>query len=75
MTPDERKALAEQLDGNPLWHEILNTIEADAVEALIHAKTEQDRVETQWRVLSARSFREDCQDLLVSTPKRTGAPA
>lgn len=75
MTPDERKALAEQLDGNPLWHELLNEIETSAVEALVYAQSEQDRVEAQWRVRSARSFREDCQGYLVSTPKRRGAPA
>lgn len=75
MTPKERKSLAEQLDANPLFHEILNQIETSAVEALVYANTEQDRVEAQWRVRSARSFRSDCQDLLVSNPERKGAPA
>lgn len=75
MTPQERKSLAEQLDGNPLFHEILNGIEASAIEALVYAATEQDRVEAQWRVRSARAFRSDCEEALLSTPKRTGAPA
>lgn len=74
MTREERKKLAEQLDANPLWHEILTGIETGAIEALILAATEQDRVEAQWRVRAARSFREDCQALLASNPRRKGAP-
>lgn len=75
MTSEERKALAEQLDANPLLHEILEQIERDAVEALIYAKTEDERIGAQWRVRSARTFREDCLALLRSNPKRKGAPA
>lgn len=75
MTSQERKSLAEQLDANPLFHEILEQIEADALEALVYATTEKARVEAQWRVRSARSFRSDCQEALVSNQKRAGAPA
>lgn len=75
MNAQERKSLAEQLDANPLWHEILEDIERRAIEALIHAKTENDRIEAQWRVRSARTFRQDCQSLIASNPARKGAPA
>jgi len=75
MTPEDRKTLAEQLDANPLWHEILQQIGTSAIETLVHASNEQDRVEAQWRVRSARAFRSDCQEALASTRRRTGAPA
>lgn len=75
MTDQERKNLAEQLDANPLWHEILNSIEHEATEALVYADTEQDRIEAQHRVRSARTFRRDCQNLLSNTPRRKGGIA
>lgn len=75
MTDQERKNLAEQLAGNPLWHEIIDGIEQSAIEALIYAKTEQERVEAQWRVRSARTFRTDCLELIGSNPARKGAIA
>jgi len=74
MTPEERKALAEQLAGNPLLHEILADIESQATEALIFAPTDQDRVEAQWRVRSVRSFRADFEALLRNNLPRKGAP-
>lgn len=74
MTPDERKALAESLKANPLFGEILAKIESEAVEALIYAKTEEDRVVAQWRVRSARTFRADCEAALRNTQPRRGAP-
>lgn len=75
VTPEERRTLAEQLDANPLWHEILENMERQAVEGLIYASTEQSRVEAQWRVQSVRTFRTDCQAALDNNRKRKGAPA
>lgn len=75
MTPEDRKHLAEQLKANPLWDELIDGIEADAIESLIYAKTEDDRISAQWRVRAARSFREDCEAALRNTPVRKGAPA
>lgn len=74
MTPEERKSLAEQLLGNPLYEEIMAKIEQNATEALIYAETEQDRVEAQWRVRSARAFRADCEAAARNTRERKGAP-
>lgn len=74
MTPRERKALAEQLTGNPLLNDILATIERNATEALIYAKTEQDRVDSQWRVRAARQFAEELV-MAINTPTGNGAPA
>lgn len=75
MTPEDRKHLAEQLKANPLFDELIDGIEADAIESLIYAKTEDDRISAQWRVKAARSFREDCEAALRNTPTRKGAPA
>lgn len=75
MTPKQRKALAEQITSNPLYEELLSQIEQDAIEALITAKTENDRIEMQWRVRSARAFRDACEDFLRNEPPRRGVPA
>lgn len=75
MTAQERAALAEQLLGNPLFHDILAKIERDATEALIFAMTENDRVTAQWRVRAARTFRADCEADARNTQPRRGAPA
>lgn len=75
MTPDDRRHLAEQLKANPLFDELIDGIEAEAIEALIRANTEDDRISAQWRVRAARSFREDCEAALRNTPARKGAPA
>ena len=75
MTPQERATLAEQILSNPLTDIILCDIEASAIEALVYAKTEQDRVEAQWRVRAARSFRETCLVALSSTSSGKGGIA
>ena len=72
---NERKSLAEQLKANPLFDEMLASIEASAIEALVYAKDEDSRISAQWRVRSARTFREDCEEYLRNTPTRNGAPA
>lgn len=74
MTNEERKALAESLIANPLTETILAEIEKDAIETLISAKTEQERVEAQWGVNAARAFR-SALTRAVNTHKRKGAPA
>lgn len=75
LTAEDRKALAQQILTNPLTDEIFDGIERDAIEALVRAKTEQDRVEAQWRVRAARSFRQDCEQMLRNTHGRKGAIA
>ena len=73
MTPRERKSLAEQLQANPLLNDILATIEKNAIEAMIYARTEQDRVECQWHVRAARQFAEELV-MAINTPTGNGAP-
>ena len=75
VTPEDRKSFAEQITANPLYDELLAKIEQDAIEALIFAKTEDDRISAQWRVRSARAFRDACEDFLRNTRPRKGAPA
>jgi hypothetical protein len=74
MNHDERKALAEQLKANPLFDALISKIEANAIEALVYATNENDRISAQWRVRAARSLREDCEAALCNTPARKGAP-
>jgi hypothetical protein len=75
MTGDERKTLAEQLLANPLFTIIMDEMEADAIEAMIDADTEQTRLECQMAVQAARTFRTDCMSLTRSAPSRTGVVA
>lgn len=75
MTPTERKNLAEQLKANPLWDILMAEQEASAIERLIAAKTDIDRLECQLRVQSARSFRRDCEAALRSIREPKAAPA
>lgn len=72
LTANERKSLSEQLVGNRLIWEILGKMESDAIEALVYAKTEQERVESQWRVRSVRTFQSDCKASLRSTRTEKG---
>jgi len=53
----------------------MGELEARAIEALVRAKTEDDRISQQWRVRSVRAFREDCEALLRNNHARKGAPA
>lgn len=73
MSPQERRSLAEQLAANPLTAEILDQIERSAVEELVRAETEQARVEAQWRVRSARSFRRAFENAAKSGGTQAGA--
>lgn len=74
MTAAERKSLAEQLAANPLLAEIMDRIERDAIEALIAEKSEQGRIEAQWRIRSVRSFRAELGALLNTRAPKV-APA
>jgi hypothetical protein len=72
MTPDERKALAEQITTNPLFRQVMDDLERTALERLIF---EQDNtLAAQLRVQAIRNFRADLEQAL-STPRRKSAPA
>ena len=73
MTPQDRKALAEQILGNPLFKTILSEIEANAIEQLIFSQQENS-LAAQMRVQAIRSFREDLEASL-DTHERKGAVA
>lgn len=73
MTPQQRKALAEQLAANPLMGAVLREIEASAIERLIYAKTDTDRIEAQAGVRAARAFR-DALTIAVNQRHGKGAP-
>ncbi len=73
MTPNERKALAEQITANPLFTAILDDMERGAIEALIYAD-DQSRLVRQLRVQAIRSFRQDLAEAL-NTREPKAAPA
>ena len=70
MTPQERKNLAEQLEANPLFDELLSGLEQRAIERMIVADTEQKRLEAQIRVQVARDFRTDWKRQLSNNRER-----
>ncbi len=74
MNQDDKK-LAEQLLANSLFNRMLEKIEQEAVETLVYADTEQSRIEAQWKVTAARAFRQDCQRMVDSKPRRKGGVA
>lgn len=74
MTPQERKSLAEQITGNPLFKAILDEMESGAIEALINAQTEEHRHTRQMRVQAIREFRSDLAQCL-DTREPKSAPA
>ena len=75
MTPKERASLAEQLQANPLFEELLSGIESNAIEQMIYAKDTETRHLGALRVQAARSIRSDCQSKIDSIRTRKGAPA
>lgn len=75
MNADQRKSLVQQLLVNPMFEEIMGTIETREIETCIFAQTDHDRAFAANKVQAIRSFRSDCQSYLDSTPKRRGAPA
>ena len=75
MTPDERASLAEQLLSNPLWDDLFDGMESDAVEQMIFANNEELRADLAKRVQAIRSLRADCEAMLRNTHERKAAPA
>lgn len=74
MTPEDRKTLAEQLLANPLWAVLMAECEANAIERLIAANTDIERMERQAGVRAARTFRQDCEALARNTRPKKDAP-
>ena len=74
MTPEERASLAEQLQTNPLFAELFNGIERDAIERMIYAD-EDTRAACALRVQAVRTLRSDCEASLRNTRERKAAPA
>lgn len=75
MTPSERASLAEQLLTNPLFGELFDGVERDAIEAMIHAPDDETRARSAMRVQAIRSLRSDCEGHLRNIRERRAAPA
>ncbi len=74
MTPAERKSLAEQITANPLFKAILDEMETGAIEALINAQDNEQRLHRQLKVQAVREFRSDLAECLQVRETRS-APA
>lgn len=75
MTPQERKSLAEQLIGNPLYHAVFADLEKAATEAMIYTTDDTERLRLAMRVQTIRAFRQDCEAALRNTQPQKGAVA
>ena len=75
MTDQERKALAESLVANPLFHALFDDMEKSATDACIWAGDDETRRFAAMRVQAIQNLRSDCAEALRSTPERKGAPA
>ena len=75
MTEQERKALAESLVANPLFHALFDGMEKNATEACVWAKDDETRRFAAMRVQAIQSLRSDCAEALRNTPDRKSAPA
>lgn len=75
MTPQERKSLAEQLLGNPLFSEVFDNLERAATEAMIYSQDDAERLKMALRVREIRSFRQDCEAALRNTQPQKGGVA
>lgn len=75
MDDKTRASWAEQMLANPLFDEIMGSVEADAIERMVTASDDTTRHEGALRVQAVRSFRSDCERMLRSTRERKAAPA
>lgn len=75
MTEADRKSLAEQLLGNPLFAALFDDMERDATQRCIHATDDETRRFAAMRVQAIQNLRTDCEASLRSTQPRKGAPA
>lgn len=77
MTPEDRKALAEQILTNPLTEILLGELEHEAIERGINAPLADDKT----RLVSAldaravRAFRSKLEQSVQENRPRKGAPA
>ena len=67
MNTKERASLAEQLLANPLFADLFDGVERDAIEAMIHAKDDDTRARAAMRVQAVRALRDDCNNCLRDT--------
>lgn len=77
MTPEDRKALAQQLVTNPLLELILDEIEHEAVERCVSAPPADDQTRrvSAMEVQALRSFKWKLEQSLQDSPPLKGAPA
>lgn len=70
MTPEDRKKLAEQLEANPLFTQLLSEMETSAMQAMLFAGDDQTRLEAQIKAQTVIDFRRNWRRQLANTPER-----
>ena len=77
MSPEDRKALAEQLLTNPLTDIIIDEMESDAIERGVNADLDDHnaRLTAMLEVHAVRDFRTKLQLCAEDNRKRKAAPA
>ena len=74
MDATDRKSLAQQIENNPLFLDIMVKLERDAIEEMVRAKDDTSRLEGQCAVKAARTYRRNFLAELRNKPERKGAP-
>jgi len=77
MTPEDRRALAQQLLTNPLMEVVLQEMEQEAVERSIYARLNDDntRLTAMLEVRAIRDFRTKLEQCAEDNRSRKAAPA
>lgn len=70
MTPQERKNLAEQITDNPLFNEIFDKLEKDAIDSCVEANDPTIRANMAAEVRVIREFRRKCKSALTIAQER-----
>jgi len=74
MNAKERASLAEQLLSNPMFGELFDGVERNAIETMIAARDDATRARSAMRVQAIRDMRIYCQNSLRdTTPRRVVA--
>lgn len=77
MNAEAKAKLAEQLLQNPLFDEVMNKLERDAIENCINAPLTDDhlRAAAAGEVRAVRNFRSACETMLYNIRQMKSVPA
>ena len=77
MTPEDRKYHAQELLKNPVFIELCERLESDAVNRVVAAKYDdhEARVTAAADIRAIRTFRQNCEAALRNNPAQKAVPA